>query len=202
MLKNIVFVVCLIVVSSFGTTADSALLKPGTKAPSFSLLQLGGPRVELYTLCGDTLQKPYLNKVRHTIILSFWATYCVPCQKEIPELQKFVEAHVADTVKLFCISLDKDGASAVEPCAKERNYTVPILYDQYKKAAERYGVKSLPSLVVIDPRGIIRYASTGYDEKINMRDRLEQVLKAIKSGKPVPDFKKSSGVAVPVKANK
>ena len=79
---------------------EDTILRPGVRAPSFSMLTLDGSRVALNELCGDTLLKPYTNKVHNTVILSFWATYCLPCQKEIPELQKFMANHTKDSIKL------------------------------------------------------------------------------------------------------
>jgi len=173
------------VLAAFSAPADStvkdSLLQPGTRAPSFSLITFDGTRTALYEVCGDTLLKPYSNKIRHTVIISFWATYCAPCQKEIPELQKFMAAHTTDSVKAFCISIDKEGSAIVEPFVKKMGYTIPILLDQYKKVAARYGVSHLPALFVVDTHGIIRYSSSGYDGKTGLKDKLENILHSIKN---------------------
>jgi cytochrome c biogenesis protein CcmG, thiol:disulfide interchange protein DsbE len=161
---------------------ESKLLAPGTPAPSFSLPTLSGDRMSLSIYCGETLSKPYVNKVRQTMILSFWATYCKPCQKEMPELISFANKHKTDNVVVLCVSIDKEGAAVVEPFVKEKNYTVQVLLDPYTKTAERYGVKSLPALFVIDTLGIIRYSSLGYDEKNPLEPKLESIIKAIKEG--------------------
>ncbi len=177
---------------------DSKLLVPGTQAPSFSLPSITGDRVSLSTYCGETLAKPFVNKIRQTVVLSFWATYCKPCQKEIPELVKFADKHKNDNVTVLCISIDKEGSTVVEPFVKEKNYTVPVLLDPYTKTAERYGVKSLPALYVVDTFGVIRYASLGYDEKNPLEPKLQSIVNAIRQGTKIK-VSDENGAFVPVK---
>jgi len=164
--------------------ADSlTLAKPGDEAPPFSLPGLDGKREALRVWCGDTLLKPYLNAVKHIVIINFWATYCKPCQKEIPELTAFMKKHQSESVKLFCISIDKEGAEKVRPFVKEKGYTVPVLLDPFARTAQRYGVKSVPALFVISPSGKIYYAGAGFDESVDLGAKLEGVLAKIKAGK-------------------
>jgi peroxiredoxin len=174
------------------------ILLPGSVAPSFSLPSLSGERISLSVYCGETLSKPYVNKIRHIVIVSFWATYCKPCQKELPEIQSFIEENKKDNIIAFCISIDKDGASVVEPFVKERKYNLPILLDPYKKTSERYGVSSLPALFVIDTMGVIRYSSTGYNEKISLKDKLKKIVKAIKEGSIIDIKEDAEAVSVPL----
>jgi cytochrome c biogenesis protein CcmG, thiol:disulfide interchange protein DsbE len=197
-ITNCAVVVLSVVILAFGQKPqDSKLLAPGTPAPSFSLPTLSGDRMSLSIYCGETLSKPFFNKTRHTMILSFWATYCKPCQKEIPELISFADKHKTDNIVVLCVSIDKEGATVVEPFVKEKNYTVQVLLDPYTKTAERYGVKSLPALFVIDTMGVIRYSSLGYDEKSPLSPKLESIVKAIKEGTKIkiPD---ATGSFVPI----
>lgn len=180
----------------------SALLQAGTAAPSFSLPTLTGTREVLSVYCGEKLSKPYVNSIHHVVILSFWATYCKPCQKEIPELMKFATKHQNDSVKIFCISIDKEGADIVAPLVNEKKYSIPVLLDPYKTTASRYGVKSLPSLFVIGPNGVIRFASTGFDEKSNLEVKLEGILNGIRQGSTIAvkqEVNADQGESVPVK---
>jgi thiol-disulfide isomerase/thioredoxin len=131
------------------------------------------------------------------VVLSFWATYCKPCQKEIPELQAFAEKHKKDNIIVMCISIDKEGADIVGPFVKEKGYAVQVLLDPYTKTSERYGVKSLPALFVLDTMGIIRFASRGYDEKNPLGPKLEKVLKSIREGTKISAVD-DGGAVVPV----
>jgi peroxiredoxin len=156
------------------------LLQPGTKAPTFSLPTIDGDRVSLRTFCGDTLNKPHINPFRHIVVLSFWATYCEPCKKEIPELMNLAQNHTSDSIKIFCISIDKEGASKVGPTVAERKYTLPVLLDPYCKTAERYGVTSLPALFVISPLGDIFYSSSGYNENEPVDKKIDSIISQIR----------------------
>jgi thiol-disulfide isomerase/thioredoxin len=181
----------------FGRAEENSLLKPGTPAPIFSLPGIDGNRTALRTWCGDTLNMLHLNKVKHTVILSFWATWCKPCHKEIPELMKFMEKHQADPVKVFFVSIDKEGVLVVRSHLQENNWTaMPALLDPYAKTAERYGVKSLPALFVIDPSGVIRFASSGFEEGTDLVAKLDNVLADIASGRAVAGSSESTGQAV------
>ncbi|MBN1307278.1 MAG: TlpA family protein disulfide reductase [Chitinispirillaceae bacterium] len=161
------------------------LLQPGNPGPTFSLPSLSEGRVSLRFYCGDTLLKPHINNIRHIVVLSFWATYCKPCQREIPELMKFAEKHAGDSIKLFCISIDREGERIVAPFVKEKGYTLPVLLDPYRKTAERYGVASLPALFVLDERSIIRYASVGFRENDPLDVKLEGIVSDIRAGRTV-----------------
>ena len=194
------FVLTLISICSALYASESNLLPTGTMAPTFSLPTPEGDRISLRTYCGDTLQKPHINSVRHLVILNFWATYCVPCQKEIPELMRFAEKHAGDSLKIFCINIDKEGASLVSPFIQEKGYTLPVLLDPYRKTAERYGVKALPALFVLDPFGIIRFASVGFDETVSLDEKLENIISDIRAGRTVNEKAVSNSESVSVES--
>jgi peroxiredoxin len=187
MLKVIPVVLCLSAMYLQAAQSDKiTVLSAGSKAPTFSLPALDGERVALRTYCGDTLNKPQINPFRHIVILSFWATYCEPCKKEIPELISIAQKYSADSVKVFCISIDKEGASKVSPVVTERKYTLPILLDPYCKTAERYGVTSLPALFIIDPLGNISYSSSGYNENVSLSQKIDSLIGQIRQNKGNP----------------
>ena len=182
--RSPVFILFLLSTTLFSAEKKS-ILQPSSPAPTFSLPTLSQDRTSLRVYCGEKLQKPHINSIRHIVVLSFWATYCKPCKKELPELMKFAERHASDSVKVFCISIDKEGASKVAPFVKEQGYNLDILLDPYRKTAERYGVQSLPALFVIDGRGIIRYSSVGYDENEHIENKLESIITNIRQGKEI-----------------
>ena len=190
-------VVCFFLSGLGGIFAEeSKLLPPGSPAPSFSLPTLSGDRVALSAYCGQTLSKPLINKIRHTVILGFWATYCKPCQKEIPQLTAFAEKHKADNVLLLCVSVDREGETVVAPFVKEKGLNAEVLLDPYMKTSERYGVKALPALFIIDTLGVIRYCSHGYDEKVDFGQKLERLIAGIKAGKTIAIVPEKAGSEV------
>lgn len=179
---------------------EVTLLKPGEKAPPFSLPSLNGKRQALRVWNGDTLLKPYVNNVKHTVIVNFWATYCKPCQKEIPEISAFMKKHANDPIKAFFVSIDKEGVDKVEPFVKKKGYDITVLLDTYARTAKRYGVKSVPALFVIEPNGTIHHAASGFAEGTNLTEKLETIYAGIVSGKgPASADVEVSGDQVTVK---
>lgn len=175
-MRKFFIILLIIAVSSIIIAEESTLLKAGTKAPLFSLPVVNGKREALSVWCGETLSKPYINEKKHKVILSFWATYCKPCKKEIPALQAFYEKHKSENIKIFLISIDSKGNAIVAPHIKENNYTLPVLLDPYKRTAERYGVKAVPSLFVIGEDGNIMYSAKGFKEGEDFVTELENVV--------------------------
>jgi cytochrome c biogenesis protein CcmG/thiol:disulfide interchange protein DsbE len=202
MKTSLPIIVCFFLSALGGISAEeSKLLPPGLPAPSFSLPTLSGDRLALSAYCGQTLSKPFINKIRHIVILSFWATYCKPCQKEIPQLKAFADKHKADNVLALCISVDKEGEAVVAPFVKEKGLTAQVLLDPYMKTSERYGVRSLPALFIIDTLGIIRYCSHGYDEKVDFNQKLERLFTDIKAGKKIATAPEKAGSEIVVQAD-
>lgn len=165
------------------SAAESTLLKPGTLAPTFMLPTLDNNRVALRVWCGDTLSSPYVNRIKHTVVISFWATYCKPCMYEMPQLMAFAKKHKGEPVKVFGVSIDKEGPAVVAPFVREKGWDLPCLLDPYSKTSERYGVKSIPALFVINPSGVIQFSAQGFEDGTDLVEKLDAVLADIAAGK-------------------
>ena len=136
-------------------------LKVGDPAPTFYIRTLE----EKNFFMSDTLKhdKP--------IILSFFATWCIPCREEIPVLDSVRQEFPDMKFYLVDVSgLNTNGKAMIEDSlmvAKMINFLkvdILVLMDIYGKTAEKYAVKELPTLVVIDPKGIISYMHSGYKQ--------------------------------------
>src|SRR5258706_13012223 len=68
-----------------------------------------------------------IRESKTPMVISFWATYCVPCVQEIPYFQKLVKKHEKDSVKLLLVSLDlQEDYAKIKPFAAKRKFTAPI----------------------------------------------------------------------------
>lgn len=118
---------------------------------------------------------PDLSGVYHTskteigrswLLLDFFATDCEPCLRELPELSLLAAEWAPRGLTVLVFATDPQGESVVGRFFETRAplpYTV--LIDRYRVTAERYGVRVIPSLFLVDPSGTIRYAAAGYAEE-------------------------------------
>jgi peroxiredoxin len=123
----------------------------GSMAPDFSLKALDGREVKLSS---------YRRK--GPVVLAFWASWCGPCQMEMPMLETFYQNNRGSGVELLAISIDSDAAAA-RRYADEYKLPFPVLLDDRNEVAENYQAQGIPLLYVVDPSGKLRYSHSGYN---------------------------------------
>jgi thiol-disulfide isomerase/thioredoxin len=128
----------------------------GSRAPTFYLPGLDGSKFFLSNNIA-----PKSNKI---VMLNFFATWCVPCKKEMPLLIELVEKHAADSVLLVTIDVG-ESPDTVRAWVSSNNWRRPLLLDRFKAVSGKYGVKTLPTLFIIDRTGVIRYCRSSFEEK-------------------------------------
>ena len=115
----------------------------GSEAPDFTVYDLEGNAHKL----SDFRGKP--------VLLNFWASWCGPCQMEMPDFQKFYESH-GDQVHFVIVNLTDGQQETVETASAfitEKGYTFPVYYDTDIDAAMKYGVSAVPVSYFIDAEG-------------------------------------------------
>jgi thiol-disulfide isomerase/thioredoxin len=123
--------------------------KEGALAPDFEL--------ETISLDGQTTNgEAWLTDFRgHPVVLNFWATWCYPCRKEIPQ---FVQAY--DEYRdegLVIIGLDQqEGPALVQPFARDYGIDYPVLVDRDGDVGDKYRLLGLPTTFFIDANGVIQ----------------------------------------------
>ena len=125
-----------------GETA-SATEERGSEAPDFTVYDLEGNAHKL----SDFRGKP--------VLLNFWASWCGPCQMEMPDFQKYYESH-GDKVNFVIVNLTDGQQETVESAftfIEEKGYTFPVYYDTDIDAAMKYGVSAVPVSYFIDAEG-------------------------------------------------
>jgi len=149
-------------VAEFGPAAQPQSPMVGKRAPDFSLKMLSGQPVRL---------SYYKGKV---LLLDFWASWCVPCQIEMPDLQMVYEQAKAKGVAFLGISLDTKAADAREFLQQER-LALPSALDAkgFEGTAKRYKITGIPSTFVIDRKGLVTAGFMG----VTRPDRLVEALR-------------------------
>lgn len=120
------------------------------------------PNVSLPTLQGKPLSLTGLKG--KVVLVNFWATWCLPCQWEMPLMEKLYQAYKARGFVVVAISLDKEGAAVVEPFVRERKLTYPVLLDPSLHGARQFGIVGLPATFLIGPDGFIKGVTYGPKE--------------------------------------
>jgi peroxiredoxin len=133
--------------------------EPRGKAPNFVAKDMNGEKVELEALLG-----------RGPIIVDFWATWCKPCIKELPYVQRLHDEYSEKGLTVLAVTIDSPKSQArVKPFVKGRKFTFPVVMDGSQEIFRKLqGKGSIPYVVVLDAEGNVRYQHTGYrpgDEK-------------------------------------
>jgi peroxiredoxin len=130
----------------------------GELAPDFKLTAIGGNVIKLSDYRG------------RTVIVAFWASWCVPCIVEMPMLVDFYRKQ-SGNVALLAVSMD-DSAGDAKAYADHNHLPFPVLFDAKGRVAEGYAVDGIPSLFVVDRSGVVRAHHEG------LISSLDTVLKA------------------------
>ncbi|MBL4950678.1 redoxin domain-containing protein [Neobacillus sp. YIM B02564] len=142
-------------------SAQTNGLTIGAKAPDFELKTLTGETVKLSDLKGKK------------VILNFWATWCGPCKKEMPEMEKFFK-QADKNITILAVNIDPQ--LDVKGFANEYKITFPILLDKDDQVNKTYQVISIPTTYFIDSDGLIQNKLVGsmkLDDMVNFTGKLK-----------------------------
>ena len=144
------FVALVVILSAATGRADD---ERKTKAPNFRSTDLNGDKVELEKLLG-----------KGPILVDFWATWCKPCIKELPYIQRIHDEYTEKGLTVLAVTIDSPRSqSRVRPFIKGRKFTFPVVMDGDQSVFRlMQGQGTIPYVVVLDPEGYIRYRHTGY----------------------------------------
>ncbi len=117
-------------------------LNEGEPAPDFSLVDRQGKTWVLSELKGQV------------VFVNFWATWCPPCLKELPSMQRLYKALPKDKFKMLAI-LNNDKPSLADFVANQKGLDMPILDDSQNMVGSKYALTGLPETFIVDKQGIL-----------------------------------------------
>jgi peroxiredoxin len=135
-------------------------------APAFTLATLNGESATLSQYKGQV------------VMLNFWATWCGPCQQEMPLLDQMYKKYKPAGFTLIGVNVDKD-APPVKQLLDRKPVGFPVLLDPASQVSKSYHVDEMPSTVLIDRKGNIRYLHRGYKpgDENEYQDRIRQLIR-------------------------
>ncbi|PUA28409.1 MAG: redoxin [Cellvibrio sp. 79] len=135
-------------------------------APDFTLQSSTGENVRLAEQRGQV------------VMLNFWASWCGPCRKEMPLLDAMYQRYSSAGFVLYGVNVEEDNTDA-KKLLKELGVTFPVLFDTESKASSLYSVDAMPTTVVIDKKGQVRYVNRGYKDgdENKYRDQIRELIK-------------------------
>lgn len=124
---------------------DLTPLKVGDSAPVFAATTLAGDVVSLTSQHGSP------------VVLNIWATWCVPCRRELPFLDSLSREYSARGVQVIGVSIDsEDAAPAIASFIKAHAVSFTILHDPGSVITSTFKTRGVPETFLIDARGVIR----------------------------------------------
>ncbi len=114
----------------------------GQRAPAFALKDLAGRTVTLEQFQGKL------------VLVNFWATWCEPCEWEMPSMEAFARRYRDKPLVLLALSMDTGTADIiVRPYVQGKGLTFPVLLDSTLRTSRAYRVRGLPTTFFVGPEG-------------------------------------------------
>ena len=140
-----VFALCCLL----GFALPAAAVSTGALAPDFTLKSAAGSNVRLSELRGQV------------VMINFWASWCGPCRQEMPLLEQLQQRYHRLGFTMIGVNVEQQSGDA-KKFLKDVPVTFPILWDTANSVSRQYEVKAMPSTVIVDRDGKIRFVHPGY----------------------------------------
>jgi thiol-disulfide isomerase/thioredoxin len=101
----------------------------------------------------------------HVVLLDVWATWCEPCRDALPMYEDLAKHYTARGLKVYALNVDED-TRAIPTFLQETKVSLPILLDANAEVADKVlRVRAMPTTVLIDRKGMVRYVHEGFTEE-------------------------------------
>lgn len=107
----------------------------------------------------------YLSESNGKIrIVTFWATWCAPCLKELPVLNAVQKMGGADRIQVIAVNINDRKNDFRRALRKLKDFEIDFVFDYKKSVADKYDVEGIPHMLIIDVDGRVAFQHVGYNE--------------------------------------
>ena len=158
------YIIALMLTILFGTAAKAQL-----------------PKVNLKSMNGNEVRTDTINNQGKPIIISFFATWCKPCNRELKAINEVYEDWVEETgVKLIAVSIDEaQNVNKVKPLVDSNGWPYEVLLDPNRDFSRALGIQTIPFTLIVDGNGNIAYKHNGYTDGAET-ELIEKVREMVK----------------------
>jgi peroxiredoxin len=143
------------------------------------------PDISLVTIDGEQLQLTNLRG--KPLLVTFWATTCPGCIREVPHLIELYEELSPQGLEIIAIAMDYDPPNRVLDMRNARNIPYPVALDIHARAARAFGnIRLTPTAFLIAPDGRVVYRKTGEMNMTQLRQDILELLKTTQAGQLYP----------------
>ncbi|ALS78353.1 MULTISPECIES: thiol-disulfide oxidoreductase ResA [Planococcus] len=144
------------------TAEDVSVLKVGDKAPDFALVDLEGNNHKLSDYEGQG------------VFLNFWGTWCKPCAKEMPAMDRQFDVFSDQGVQVLAVNIAQSDFE-VQSFADQYGLSFPVVIDKTKSVMTAYNIRPLPTTVLVNPEGNIQRIITGEMTEQDIEGFMEEI---------------------------
>ena len=181
----ILVIVLLLVGGTFAYRTLSRLTEPTVPYAPSAQSDLTGeaqesapaPDFTVYNADGSTVALS--EKQGKPVFINFWATWCPPCRSELADINKAYETY-GDRIEFMMVDLtdgyNGEDQPTVEAFVAENGYTFPVYFDLDSSAAMAYGVRSIPTTVLVAADGTLLHTQMGAMSESQIEQLMQQLL--------------------------
>ena len=137
------------------------------------------PKVELKDLQGKSVNTSELNNEGKPFIVSFFATWCKPCNRELKAIDEVYDEWQKETgVRLIAVSIDQaQNMNKVKPFVDQNGWRYDVLLDPNSELCRAFGIQMIPYMILLDGRGNIVYKHNGYTDgaEIELYEKIKEI---------------------------
>ena len=162
LLPGLLLAAFMVLSTPFAATAAEV----GKPAPDFTLKSLGGKNLKLSEMAGSV------------VLINFWASWCGPCREEMPLLNSLHNKYEPLGFTVLGVNVEQDVKGA-KGFLKNFPVDFPVLFDSDNRVSEQYKVITMPTTVVVDRDGNMRFLHQGYKsgDEAKYRQMVKQLVR-------------------------